>query len=255
MNQSADPSLIDSAAVPHRTGPLGESATRLLQHAGPIFAEKGFQGATLREIANAAQTNVASVSYHFGDKLGLYRAVIAQMRSEREKRFPAPVIQTPPAGQPPMIVLRPIVQTILSRMLACDENGWQHRLMMREFQQPTVVFSQIVHEYFRPMFELMKSTLGQLMGPQADEATVHRMVFSLIGQCVYYRIGDPTIPHLLTPSQIDAVMDIDALADHICGVMSAAIESYRHGHFAGDAEPPHDSTQVSVETLPSDSSC
>ena len=45
---------------------------RLLTAASRIFAEKGFQEATIAEICEQAKTNIASVNYHFRDKETLY---------------------------------------------------------------------------------------------------------------------------------------------------------------------------------------
>ena len=42
---------------------------KLLEAAGRVFAEKGFQKATVREIVKAAGLrNIAAVNYYFGDK-------------------------------------------------------------------------------------------------------------------------------------------------------------------------------------------
>ena len=54
---------------------------RLLEAAGEEFAEKGFEGATIRSIIERARANIAAVNYHFGDKERLYiQAVIEAHR-------------------------------------------------------------------------------------------------------------------------------------------------------------------------------
>ena len=43
---------------------------KLIEAAGQVFAEFGFQGATMREICLRAGANMATLNYYFGGKLG-----------------------------------------------------------------------------------------------------------------------------------------------------------------------------------------
>ncbi len=47
---------------------------RVLASACEVFAEKGFRDATVAEICERAQANIAAVNYHFGDKSSLYNS-------------------------------------------------------------------------------------------------------------------------------------------------------------------------------------
>jgi AcrR family transcriptional regulator len=48
----------------------------LLDAAENLFAEKGFEGTTTREVVKKAKCNLALISYYFGGKDGLYKAVL-----------------------------------------------------------------------------------------------------------------------------------------------------------------------------------
>jgi len=52
---------------------------RLVEVSLPMFAESGFRGASVRDIAMVAKVNHAMISHHFGDKLGLYNAVVDEV--------------------------------------------------------------------------------------------------------------------------------------------------------------------------------
>lgn len=60
-----------------------DTRAALLEACGPIFAEKGLEGATVKDIADAAGVNIALISYHFGGKEGLYRTLLEAMGNER----------------------------------------------------------------------------------------------------------------------------------------------------------------------------
>jgi AcrR family transcriptional regulator len=51
------------------------SRERILHAAEKLFSEQGLDGVSVREIAGVARLDVAMIKYHFGSKLGLYRAV------------------------------------------------------------------------------------------------------------------------------------------------------------------------------------
>src|SRR5688500_16766581 len=52
-----------------------DTRERLLLAALRLFAHQGYAKTSTRELAEAASVNIAAISYYFGDKAGLYRAV------------------------------------------------------------------------------------------------------------------------------------------------------------------------------------
>ena len=67
---------------------MAPTPDRLLDSAEQLFAERGIDEVSLREITAAADANVAAVNYHYGSKEGLLLAVLerrmAQMASRRD---------------------------------------------------------------------------------------------------------------------------------------------------------------------------
>ncbi len=68
--------------------PIDDSArARVLLAATVLFSEKGLEGTSTREIAKAADLNISLISYYFGGKEGLYRAVISEYAQEAGGRI------------------------------------------------------------------------------------------------------------------------------------------------------------------------
>lgn len=62
-----------------KTENANATKTALMEAASVLFAEKGFEVVSVREITTLAKANVASVKYHFGSREGLIDAVVARM--------------------------------------------------------------------------------------------------------------------------------------------------------------------------------
>ena len=58
-------------------------ATRqaLLNAAIAVFADRGYEGASVRTITTRAKVNQGAITYHFGGKDGLYREVLRTVRN------------------------------------------------------------------------------------------------------------------------------------------------------------------------------
>lgn len=54
---------------------MSKTQLKLINTAGPLFAENGLKGTRIRAITEAAGVNVAGINYHFGGKDKLYQAV------------------------------------------------------------------------------------------------------------------------------------------------------------------------------------
>lgn len=52
------------------------SKTRILEAATALFAQKGFDGTSIREICKAAEVNICMISYYWGGKQELYQGII-----------------------------------------------------------------------------------------------------------------------------------------------------------------------------------
>jgi len=61
---------------PKSAKPDQDSRAAILKAARTVFAHRGFEGASIREVAEVARVNNAMIYYHFKDKLELYRAVL-----------------------------------------------------------------------------------------------------------------------------------------------------------------------------------
>lgn len=61
-----------------RGGRSGETQARILDAAEGLFADRGYDGASIRDVAAAAGVQVHAVGYHFGPKDALFDTVIAR---------------------------------------------------------------------------------------------------------------------------------------------------------------------------------
>jgi TetR/AcrR family transcriptional regulator len=77
MDSSPLPPPVLAEAPPRKPGRIRrENLARILKAAEQVFAEAGFGGATMAEIAERAGLPKANLHYHFGAKEDLYRAVL-----------------------------------------------------------------------------------------------------------------------------------------------------------------------------------
>jgi AcrR family transcriptional regulator len=194
---------------------------RIIQAAGPIFAQKGFDGTTIREICRKAGVNVAAVNYHFGGKAELYRETVTAAHPVKFTQKPAQLSWPP--GTPPQQKLRDFIRTMLERVLQIDPNSWQEELLLREVLNPTPVCHPMIRRYFQTGMELLGGICRELFSTEVPEDVLLRTMLSIVAQCVYYRTARKVLELVLGPQRFRRIADLEALVDHITRFSLAAL--------------------------------
>ncbi len=228
--------------------PATDSQTRerLLEAATRLFAERGFQNVTVRDICREAGANVAAVNYHFRDKLGLYTEVW-KFALEGMTRTYESVIEAG-AGKNTEEKLHAYIRTFLHHLLAEEEGNtcWVDRLVARETAEPTPAFDVLIEVGILPKFRYLCGLVGELLRLPAEEERVLRCASSVQSQCLMYRYSKPFVARM-TPGLAFTDERIDAIADHItkfslAGIRAISEQQDSAGH-AGREETPETASQ------------
>ena len=195
---------------------------RLLEAAGEIFAEYGYRAATVRQICEKAKANVAAINYHFGDKDGLYLAVLRHLNKVRAEKNPTRSGLSPKATAEQK--LSAFVAALLHRMLDEDSPDWHMKLMAREMIEPTHALDTMVKESVRPLQQELESIIRDLLGPAAEEQAVRLSALSVGSQCVFYHHCRAIISRLF-PEEEYGSQNIDTLVEHITRFSLAALKN------------------------------
>lgn len=214
---------------------MDDTRDRLLKAASQVFAEKGYEKATVREICQAADVNnLASVNYYFRDKEGLYVECVTQAHRARIDAVPLP---TWPAGTSPEDKLRGFVATMVARMIGGDCQPWHEQLMMREVVNPTTAVVELVRAFIRPHFDLLLDIIDEIVPAKTPEKKRHQMAFSIVGQCLHYKVARPIV-NLLVGEEEMASYTPEALAEHITAFSLAALRGLSCGNKNQSSDPP-----------------
>ena len=135
-----------TAAVPTRDAVFDSAAS--------LFANAGFDGVGVDNIAKAAGVNKAMIYYHFADKLSLYRAVLADGLS----RMGAIVHAIATTEQSPS---RKLDQFIEAFVRMTEDRPWMPALMLREIAEGAPRLDAPTMEHMRMVIGSFVSILKQ----------------------------------------------------------------------------------------------
>lgn len=156
----------------------GDIRDRLLAAATAVFARRGYRAATMREIAQEAQANLASAHYHFGSKRDLYLEVARGQFEEVDRR-----LSRGRTARSPEDALAARVRTLLELLL--DPDLPHARIILRELSDPSEALPVIVRRFVAPLVEEM-TQLVKRIEPGLCAGDADRCVRSTVGQAFFY---------------------------------------------------------------------
>lgn len=193
-----------------------KTRARLVEAAREVFAQHGFQAATVREICRRADANVAAVNYHFGSKDGLLSEAL------NFNRLKALQMANDAADASPEIRLRLFIRDFMLMLLDENNASRQCQMMARELADPTPALDKIVFEAIAPLHEFLGRLVTEIIGKTSEEVEIRRSVYSILGQCLFYRNSHPVLQRL-TPALHYDRNEIETIARHITDFSLAAL--------------------------------
>lgn len=205
-----------------------QSKTRrqLLEAAAEVFAERGFDAATVREICDKAGANIASVNYHFRDKETLYAEVLKYALHRANVKYPAGAGLKPNA--PIEQRLRSFIHAFLLRIFEEGPHAWHGKLMLREMVKPTAALDALVGAEIRPMAGRLQGMVREIRGRKATAAEVRLSAMSVVSQILFYHHCRPVVIRIFPDLKFDR-REIDRLAEHITEFSLAALKRRKKG--------------------------
>jgi AcrR family transcriptional regulator len=173
-----------------------ETRDRLIEAAIDVFGRHGYEGATTRQIAKAADANLAAIVYHFGSKEALYLAVAEHLVGEINARM-GPVLAFVEASFPkqPAEALG-----LLKRMLGAfvdvvlgspDAQRWA-RIVIRELLDPSDAFD-IIYGFTGRAHTLATRLVGVATGADPEATETKLRAFTVIGQGIIFRVANAMV--------------------------------------------------------------
>jgi AcrR family transcriptional regulator len=202
---------------------------RLLDVAESLFAEKGFDGTSIRELAAAADCNVASVNYYFTSKENLYREVWRrQLNKMVETRISSiEKVMVDSGGKPKLEdLLKSFSYAFLEPLLDQSSDNNLLRLMIRESHEQHLPPEMFVEEVISPTLSAMQAALLKTC-PTLDKSRTVPIIFSLTGQLLHI-VHVKAIFDRTEKSQWPE-LDVALLIEHIIVFTAAGIRAYSGG--------------------------
>ncbi|HKJ18812.1 MAG TPA: TetR family transcriptional regulator [Xanthomonadales bacterium] len=175
---------------------------RIIEVAERLFARSGYDGVSLRQITREAGVDVALVKYHFGNKQGLFDALLKRradiLNRERLEALDLVLERNNPA--PVEDIIDAFTHPILNEIVGEDES-WRHYFgLLAQVNNNPEWGGQTMSRYFDPLVSRFIQALRDAL-PDSDDVDIY--------WCYHFLSGALTLTFADTKR-------IDALSGGLC---------------------------------------
>ncbi|MEM6819838.1 MAG: TetR/AcrR family transcriptional regulator [Pseudomonadota bacterium] len=169
---------------------MSDTRNQILDAAEQQFADRGFYGVSLANIAETLGVTKQALLHHFGTKERLYGSVLDRISKEFLNALHAQHLQT----LEPEEQFRSFLRDLLGRS---SSDASRDRLLVRELLDNRERAAEADAWYMRDFLEALTRVLKTCCGwQQATDAEAFCAVYQLVGAASYYAISEPTLTGL-----------------------------------------------------------
>jgi TetR/AcrR family transcriptional regulator, regulator of cefoperazone and chloramphenicol sensitivity len=177
---------------------------KLLAASLDVFGRLGFDGASTRQLADAAGVNLQAIPYYFSGKEGLYIAtadylteLISNHVGDMRQRVGARMVALDATGEPMSPeeargFLTEIAQTMVALFVSKKSESWA-RFIIREQMEPTEAFTRVYQGIMRPMIEIARRLIGTILDEDPASEHVRLRAFSFVGSILVFRMAHAAV--------------------------------------------------------------
>ncbi|MEM8937039.1 MAG: helix-turn-helix domain-containing protein [Pseudomonadota bacterium] len=185
---------------------------QLLETARGLFAERGYYGVSIANIADELGLTKQALLYHFPNKDKLYGEVLHQISMELDAKKQAAQASSASAEDQ----LKALLHALLPDR---DDDAVRIRLLMRELLDNVHRASAVETWYLKPflmdIIDLVKSIGGW---SRASDSDILAFIYQLLGAVNYYAISEPTLRGIFGRRRFNALKkafapQLDAMVD------------------------------------------
>jgi AcrR family transcriptional regulator len=190
------------------TRPSEVTRERTLHAAERLFAERGYDGTSIRAIVAKAHVNQAAINYHFGGKDGLYREVLHEAFRALTELHLARAEEAKAMSRED--ALEEFIRRQLWPLMSRDELSRHLRIFNWETVRPTAVFRKLLSEEAAPYMGLAVDLVRRFL-PDTDQRTLLVAAIWLIGQCSVFvrnreQLAGPPISLALDETSVESLV-------------------------------------------------
>ncbi|MCQ2914557.1 MAG: CerR family C-terminal domain-containing protein [Alphaproteobacteria bacterium] len=212
-----------------------DSKERLLKKASSLFAKKGYTGTSTREIAMEACLNISAITYYFGGKQGLYKAILENIVKTTNKVLKPEIeyatdllskdISCEEAENCLYRIIRTFCQTLYYSKVSDDEI----HIYLNEYSNPSDCYDILNEGLIIPIYSIFMKLMMKAVGCEeknCDLETVVLCTFTLFSTCFTFKTRKEQVMKALNWKKLGD-QEINKIISNIEQLTKSSIETYR----------------------------
>jgi TetR/AcrR family transcriptional regulator len=189
-----------------------QTKARLLKVGEGLFADRGFERTTLEMIADAADVNKAMIRYYYGDKAGLYTAIIEAVVTEVLADLQAAL----PDGNDPASELADYVEILASAIMSRPSFP---RMILRDYLDGDIMSREGPS---KTLFQFMQTTRryyeAGFKAGQFRKLDPHMLHLSIVSSAIFFTVTRRLRSNIAAKGHLPdetVVLETQAFAQHL----------------------------------------
>jgi AcrR family transcriptional regulator len=179
--------------------PPAETRARVLDAAEQLFAERGIEAVSIRDITRAAGANLAAINYHFGTKQELVAEIFSRRLTPlNQKRLALLDVAEQKAGAKPArleVILEALIRPAVEQSFDCTCGSKTFmQLFGRCLSEPDAAVERLIHSHFEKIIQRFNAAILRTLPRLSEQELFWRVSF--IGGALHHALlisGKPSL--------------------------------------------------------------